>query len=74
MSLDATEGRYKRIYYMQCPSSNRISIWFKGPFINNVRIRGEGRGLAYLVKLIKEQRGRGSKNALFARTLFMNGP
>ena len=30
-----------------------------GSFINNVRTRGEGRGLTYLVKLIKEQRGKG---------------
>ena len=32
----------------------------KGPFINNVRTRGEGRGLTYLVKLIKERRGEGA--------------
>ena len=32
-----------------------------GPFINNVRTRGEGRGLTYLVKFIKERRGEGVK-------------
>ena len=60
----AVQGHLVKLY--------KSATLFKGPFINNVRIRGEGRGLAYLVKLIKEQRGRGSKNALFARTLFMN--
>ena len=30
-------------------------------------------GLAYLVMFIKRTKG-GSKNALFAQTLFMNGP
>ena len=39
---------------------NWIPSWTPwGPFINNVRIRGEGRGLTYLVKLIKERKGEG---------------
>ena len=56
------------------PMAFQYNFFDWGPFINNVRTRGEGRGLTYLVKLIKERRGRGSKNAPFARTLFMNGP
>ena len=38
-----------------------IDMIYSGPFINDVCTRGEGRGQTYLLKFIKEQRGKGVK-------------
>ena len=55
-------------------ASDLIRSFLQGVIHKQRSHEGEGRGLTYLVKLIKERRGRGSKNAPFAWILLYMTP